>query len=83
MEYSTLERWQEVSETGVVYEIGSLYARFEQMNDLRKARGKRYRLVTLLLVIFLGKLCEVLIYTIYSTVSVILVFDQQVRDLPN
>jgi len=57
MEYSTLERWQEVSETGVVYEIGSLYARFEQMNDPRKARGKRYSFVTLLLVIFLGKLC--------------------------
>lgn len=38
MEYSTLERWQEVSETGIVYEIGNLYNRFEQMSDPRKAR---------------------------------------------
>ena len=45
------------SETGIVYEIGSLYGRFEQINVPRKARGKRYGLVTLLVVIFLGKLC--------------------------
>lgn len=57
MEYSTLEPWQGLSETGIVYEIGSLYARFEQMSDPRKARGKRYSLVTLLVIIFLGKLC--------------------------
>jgi len=56
MEYSTLERWQGVSETGIVYEIGSLYSRFEQMRDPRKARGKRYSLVTLVVLIFLGKL---------------------------
>lgn len=56
MEYSTLKPWQDISETGVVYEIGSLYARFEQMSDPRKARGKRYSLVTLLVIIFLGKL---------------------------
>ena len=29
MEYSTLEPWQEISETGIVYELGSLYERFE------------------------------------------------------
>lgn len=57
MEYSTLERWQGVSETGIIYEAGSLCARFEQINDPRKARGKRYSLVTLLVIIFLGKLC--------------------------
>ena len=56
MEYSTLKPWQGISETGIVYEIGSLYARFEQMSDPRKARGKRYSLVTLLVIIFLGKL---------------------------
>jgi len=56
MEYSTLKPWQGISETGVVYENGSLYARFEQMSDPRKARGKRYSLVTLLVIIFLGKL---------------------------
>jgi predicted transposase YbfD/YdcC len=56
MEYSTLKPWQGISETGVVYEIGSLYARFEQISDPRKARGKRYSLVTLLVIIFLAKL---------------------------
>jgi predicted transposase YbfD/YdcC len=57
MEYSTLERWQGISETGIIYDQGSLYARFEQLRDPRKARGKRYSLVTLLVIIFLGKLC--------------------------
>lgn len=57
MEYSTQKPWQEISETGVIYEIGSLYARFEQISDPRKARGKRYSLVTLPVIIFLGKLC--------------------------
>jgi predicted transposase YbfD/YdcC len=58
MEYSTLERWQEISETGVVYDLGSLYDRFRQIKDPRKAHGKRYSLVTLLVVIFLAKLCN-------------------------
>jgi len=57
MEYSTLERWQEISETGIVYDLGSLYDRFQYICDPRKAHGKRYSLVTLLVVIFMGKLC--------------------------
>jgi len=57
MEYSTLERWQEIGETGIVHDRGSLYARFGKLSDPRKARGKRYSLVTLLVIIFLGKLC--------------------------
>ena len=57
MEYSTLKPWQGISETGIIYEFGSLYARFEEIEDPRKARGKRYSLVTLLVNIFLGKLC--------------------------
>lgn len=58
MEYSTLAPWQEISETGVVYDLGSLYDRFRQIKDPRKAHGKRYSLVTLLMVIFLAKLCN-------------------------
>lgn len=58
MEYSTLESWQEVGATGVVYDLGSLYDRFQHLPDPRKARGKRYSLVTLLVIIFLGKLCR-------------------------
>jgi predicted transposase YbfD/YdcC len=57
MEYSTLERWQEIGETGIVYELGSLYDRFGQITDPRKAHGKRYSLVSLLVLIFLAKLC--------------------------
>jgi predicted transposase YbfD/YdcC len=56
MEYSTLERWQGISETGIVYSLGSLYDRFQQIRDPRKAKGKRYSLVTLLVLIFLAKL---------------------------
>jgi len=58
VEYSTLAPWQEISETGVVYGLGSLYDRFRQIKDPRKAHGKRYSLVTLLVVIFLAKLCN-------------------------
>jgi hypothetical protein len=57
MEYSTIERWEGISETGIIYDQGSLYARFEHLSDPRKARGIRYSLVTLLVIIFLGKLC--------------------------
>jgi len=57
MEYSTLAPWQGISETGIIYEVGSLYERFEGIDDPRKARGKRYSVVTLLVIIFLGKLC--------------------------
>jgi predicted transposase YbfD/YdcC len=58
MEYSTLEPWQEVGENGVVYELGSLYDHFQQIPDPRCARGKRYSLLTLLVLIFLAKLCR-------------------------
>jgi predicted transposase YbfD/YdcC len=35
-----------------------LYDRFQQLYDPRKAKGKRYSLVTLLVLIFLAKLCN-------------------------
>lgn len=57
MEYSTLKPWQEYSENGVIYELGSLFDRIEQLTDPRHARGKRYSLVTLLVIILLAKLC--------------------------
>jgi predicted transposase YbfD/YdcC len=56
MDFSTLEPWQEVSETGVVYELGSIYARLLKLTDLRKARGKQYSLETILMIILLAKL---------------------------
>lgn len=57
MEYNTLKPWQEISETGVIFDVQSLYARFQQVSDPRKAHGKRYSLTTLLVIIFLAKLC--------------------------
>ena len=40
MEYSTLEPWQEISETGIVYTLGALYDHFQRMSDPRKAEGE-------------------------------------------
>ena len=56
MDFSTLKPWQEVSETGVIYENGSIYARLLKLTDLRKARGKQYSLETILMIILLAKL---------------------------
>jgi predicted transposase YbfD/YdcC len=56
MEYSTLEYGQEISSTGVEYEIGSVYERLGELTDMRKARGKQYSLVTILTLIILAKL---------------------------
>jgi predicted transposase YbfD/YdcC len=57
MEYSTLEPWQEINEHGVIYDLNSLIAYFQKVSDPRKARGKRYHLVSLLVIVFLAKLC--------------------------
>jgi hypothetical protein len=56
MGYSTIEPWQEIGETGIVHDKGSLYGRFHHISDSRGAKGKQYSLVTLLVVIFLAKL---------------------------
>jgi predicted transposase YbfD/YdcC len=45
------------SNTGKVINLSSLYNRFQGLTDQRKARGKRYALATILLGIFLAKLC--------------------------
>jgi predicted transposase YbfD/YdcC len=41
---------------GVVYDLGSLFDWFSQIQDPRKQRGKRYSLTTLLVLIFLAKM---------------------------
>src|SRR5688572_12293702 len=43
--------------TGKVINLSSLYARFQGLHDRRKAKGKRYALATILLGMFLAKLC--------------------------
>jgi len=45
------------SNTGQVLDLGGLYHRFEGLADKRKPKGKRYALATILLGIFLAKLC--------------------------
>ncbi len=56
MEYSTLAPWQGMNASGIVYDLGSLFDRFEHIHDPRKAKGKRYSLSSLLVIIFLAKL---------------------------
>jgi len=43
--------------TGKVINLSSLYARFQGLQDRRKAKGKRYALATILVGMFLAKLC--------------------------
>lgn len=45
------------SNTGSVINLVSLYNRFQGLHDKRKAKGKRYALATILMGIFLAKLC--------------------------
>jgi predicted transposase YbfD/YdcC len=45
------------SNTGEIINVSSLYSRFQELTDQRKARGKRYALATILLGMFLAKLC--------------------------
>jgi predicted transposase YbfD/YdcC len=57
MEYSTGCIEQEISSNGIEYEKGSVYDRLSKLTDLRKARGKRYSLEMLLMIILMAKLC--------------------------
>ena len=43
--------------TGKIINLSKLYVQFEGLADRRKAKGKRYALATILLGIFLAKLC--------------------------
>ena len=45
------------SNTGKVFNLVSLYARFQGISDSRKPKGKRYALATILVGMFLAKLC--------------------------
>ena len=57
MEYSTVGRHQDISAEGVIFDKGSVYDRLHKLTDLRKARGKRYSLVTVLMIMLMAKLC--------------------------
>lgn len=56
MQYSRkIER--EISENGIEFDMGSVYARLNKLTDIRKAKGKRYSLTTILMIILMAKLC--------------------------
>jgi predicted transposase YbfD/YdcC len=44
-------------EGGIAFDLKSLYGRLKGLQDRRKARGKRYSLATVLVIIFLAKMC--------------------------
>src|SRR5271157_3589746 len=48
---------QEYGASGVLYDIGSVYGRMLKLSDIRKARGKLYRLEDVLMIIVMAKLC--------------------------
>ena len=45
------------TQAGLVFDVGSLFARFQTLSDTRKPRGLRYSLVLILLIILLAKTC--------------------------
>lgn len=57
MQYSTGRNEREFSANGFEFDRGSVYDRLCQLTDVRKARGKRYSLETVLMIIVLAKLC--------------------------
>jgi len=56
MDYTQLSPAQEVDENGLVFDMGSLYEYLQRVPDVRSSKGKRYRLVTLLILMLLAKL---------------------------
>jgi predicted transposase YbfD/YdcC len=57
MQYSTEQVVRELSVNGIEFDRGSVYARLSKLTDLRKPKGKRYSLETLLMIILMAKLC--------------------------
>lgn len=57
MHFSTERIKQDYGATGVLYDVGSVYEGLSKLTDMRKARGKLYRLETILMIIVMAKLC--------------------------
>ena len=57
MQYSIGKLERELDVQGVEFDRGSVYDRLRQLTDVRKAKGKRYRLETVLMIVVLAKLC--------------------------
>jgi len=56
MDYTNLAPNQDVDENGLVFDVDSLYAFLAKVRDTRKHKGKRYSLVSLLILMLLAKL---------------------------
>jgi predicted transposase YbfD/YdcC len=56
MDFSIRGIAQDICVNGVVFDKNSIYDRLQKLTDLRKARGKRYSLITLLMIILMAKL---------------------------
>jgi predicted transposase YbfD/YdcC len=56
MDYSNIRPDQEMTETGLIYDLGSLYDYLTKVLDPRHARGKQYALTELLVLMILAKL---------------------------
>ena len=56
MDYTQLPPAQEVDENELIFDLGSLYEFFMKVPDVRHSKGKRYRLVTLLVLMLLAKI---------------------------
>lgn len=57
MNYTELAPHQEVHQTGLLYDLNSLFAFLLRVTDPRHSRGKQYPLELLLVLILLAKLC--------------------------
>ena len=55
MDYTNLARDEGVNAEGLIYDLGSLYTYLEQVKDTRLAKGKRYPLAMLLILMLLAK----------------------------
>jgi predicted transposase YbfD/YdcC len=56
MDYINIAANQEISENGLVYDLGSLYDYLLKVPDVRGYKGRRYSLISLLVVMVLAKL---------------------------
>lgn len=57
MHFSIGRIQQDYGVTGVLYDVGSGYEGLCKLTDVRKARGKLYRLESVLMIIVMAKLC--------------------------
>lgn len=56
MDSITIQAHEDCTQEGLIFDLHSLYAYFERVADPRKAKGIRYHLATLLVLILLAKL---------------------------